>query len=71
PHNVESVRSRVIKLVRVHFKYGTGLMQGLNEVGDKLCNLHQEFLQGKYDSVEELRKTRYWMGEDYMEKLSQ
>ncbi|KAI3846197.1 hypothetical protein MKX03_010567 [Papaver bracteatum] len=46
-------------------KYGVGLMQGLYEVGDKLYNMHHEFLQGKYDSVEELRKMRDWFGEEY------
>ncbi|RZC67058.1 hypothetical protein C5167_010748 [Papaver somniferum] len=80
PHDVKSVRSRVIELVRIYFKYGIGLMQGIYEmlmysvcnskqVGGKLYNLYQEILQGKYDSIEELRKTTSWFGEDYMQKL--
>ncbi|KAI3914417.1 hypothetical protein MKW92_053208, partial [Papaver armeniacum] len=38
-------------------------------VGEKLYNLYQEILQGKYDSIEELGKTASWFGEDYMQKL--
>ncbi|KAI3859235.1 hypothetical protein MKX03_034639 [Papaver bracteatum] len=69
PHDVKSVCSRVIELVRIYFKYGIGLMQGIYEVGEKMYNLYQEILQGKYDSIEELRKTASWFGEDYMQKL--
>ncbi|KAI3871721.1 hypothetical protein MKW92_004731, partial [Papaver armeniacum] len=36
---------------------------------DRLFNLRQDILQGKYDSVEQLRKTSSWIGEDQMEKL--
>ncbi|KAI3850603.1 hypothetical protein MKX03_011422, partial [Papaver bracteatum] len=38
-------------------------------VGNKLFNLHQDLLQGKYDSVEKLGKTLTWIGEDQLERL--
>ncbi|KAI3951307.1 hypothetical protein MKW92_022132, partial [Papaver armeniacum] len=38
-------------------------------VGDKIFNLHQDLLQGKYDSVEKLGKTLTWIGEDQLERL--
>ncbi|KAI3989165.1 hypothetical protein MKX01_033201 [Papaver californicum] len=56
-------------IVVIYFQYGAGIPQGISQVADKLYNLHQEFLQGKYDSVEELRKTRDWIAEEFMEKL--
>ncbi|MCL7022142.1 hypothetical protein MKW94_008033 [Papaver nudicaule] len=36
---------------------------------NKLFKLYQDFLQGKYDAVEELKKSPRWIGEDLMEEL--
>ncbi|KAI3981088.1 hypothetical protein MKX01_032228 [Papaver californicum] len=57
------------KLVRISFTYTIGKNPSRPEATDLLFNLHQDFLQGNYDAVEELRKTVCWTGKDHMEKL--
>ncbi|KAI3883175.1 hypothetical protein MKW92_041360 [Papaver armeniacum] len=69
PCSVEHVQFVLHELMRITFKYMMGKNPSMLEVADKLFNLHQDILQGKYDSVEELRKTLSWIGEDQMEKL--
>ncbi|KAI3955835.1 hypothetical protein MKW98_006195 [Papaver atlanticum] len=69
PCSVEHVQFLLHELMRITFKYTIGKNLSMLEVADKLFNLHQDFLKGKYDPVEELRKTLSWIGEDNMEQL--
>ncbi|MCL7047957.1 hypothetical protein MKW94_027823 [Papaver nudicaule] len=69
PFCVDSVGTRLNEIVRTYITYSVKL-QGVLQVAEKLCNLYQEFLQGKYDSVEELGQTSSWIEEeDVMENL--
>ncbi|MCL7039360.1 hypothetical protein MKW94_000094 [Papaver nudicaule] len=55
----------LFKWIRVSIIKDPSLMEACN----KLFKLYQDFLQGKYDVVEELKKSPRWIGEDLMEEL--
>lgn len=69
PCSVGHVQYLLYELFRISFNRSSAGTSSLMEVGDKLFNLHQDLLQGKYDSVEKLGKTLTWIGEDQLEKL--
>ncbi|KAI3926102.1 hypothetical protein MKW98_028238 [Papaver atlanticum] len=69
PCNVGHVQYLLYELCRNTFSESTVGPSSLMEVGNILFNLHQDLLQGKYDSAEKLGKTLTWIGEDQLERL--
>ncbi|MCL7038527.1 hypothetical protein MKW94_016091 [Papaver nudicaule] len=67
--SVRHVEYQLYELMSIHMHYSAAGDPSLPEAGQILINLHQDLLQGKYDSVEKLRKTLTWIGEDEMERL--